>query len=110
MNPDNPVILSTSSFLSQRLESAHTGGVEVLDDTTPEVRRLILDANRRATTGERLVRATALIELARALAVGLLRGEHPHATEPEWRRLMARRFLTRDLAADVVADLDRRGL
>ena len=56
------------------------------------------------------MRATALIELTRTLAVGLLRGEHPHATEPEWRRLMARRFLTRDLAADVVADLDRRGL
>ena len=96
--------------MSRGRPSAHTGGVEVLDDTTPEVRRLILDANRRATTRERLMRATALIELTRTLAVGLLRGEHPHATEPEWRRLMARRFLTRDLAADVVADLDRRGL
>lgn len=71
---------------------------------------MILEANRRATTGERLVRTTALIELARAFAVGALRGEHPDASEPEWRRLMARRFLPHDLAAAVVADLDRRGL
>lgn len=71
---------------------------------------MILEANRRATTGERLVRATALVELTRTLAVGLLRGQHPDATEPEWRRLMARRFLPRDLADAVVADLDRRGL
>ena len=84
--------------------------MEILDDTAPEVRQMILEANRRATTGERLVRATVLIELARTLAVGLLRGQHPDATESDWRRLMARRFLTRDLADAVVADLDRRGL
>lgn len=84
--------------------------METLDDTAPEVRQLILEANRRATTGERLVRTTALIELTRVLAVGVLRGEHPAASELEWRRLMARRFLPHDLADAVVADLDRRGL
>lgn len=97
-------------YLSGQRPSAHTGAVKILDDTEPEVRRMILDANRHATTGERLERACNLTDLVRELAVGVLRSEHPDATELEWRRLLARRFLDRDLAMAVIADLDRRGL
>ena len=85
----------------------HTGSVEILDDTAPEIRARIQEANCRRTVGDRIVRTFDLVELNREMATALLRMQHPDATEPEWRRELARRFLPRDLAADVVAELDR---
>lgn len=71
---------------------------------------MMLEHNRRSTPGERLERTFNLTHLVRTIAIDFLRQQYPAATEAEWRRAMARRFLARDVADAVILDLDRRGL
>ena len=107
VNPDNPVILSIPSFLSRRVESAHTAGVEVLDDTTPEAKRVLLELTRRASMDDRLRLAFGMTDIVRRLACDEIRRSNPDATDVELRRLMALRFLEPELADAVIAYMDR---
>ncbi len=81
--------------------------MEVLDDTTPEARRVLLELTRRATMDDRLRLAFGLTDIVRRLACDEIRRSNPDASELEFRRLMALRFLEPHLAEAVIAYLDR---
>ena len=81
--------------------------MEVLDDTTPEAKRVLLELTRRASMDDRLRLAFGLTDIARRLACDEIRRANPDATEVEFRRLMARRFLEPHLAEAVIAHMDR---
>jgi len=93
--------------LSRRVESAQTAGMEVLDDTSPEARRVLIELTRRASMDDRLRNASGLTDIARRLACDEIRRSSPDATEAELRRLMGRRFLEPRLAEAVIAHVDR---
>ena len=82
--------------------------MKVLDDTEPEVRRVLLDLARRATMDERLSRAFGLTDIVRRLTHGEIRREHPDASGDEMRRLLAQRLFEPGLARAVIARLDER--
>ncbi|MGB5034976.1 MAG: hypothetical protein WBQ66_00025 [Blastocatellia bacterium] len=89
------------------MESAHTAGVEVLDDTTPEAKRVLLELTRRASMDDRLRLAFGMTDIVRRLACDEIRRSNPDATDVELRRLMALRFLEPELADAVIAYMDR---
>ncbi|MBY0507616.1 MAG: hypothetical protein K2X03_27125 [Bryobacteraceae bacterium] len=70
----------------------------MLSDTTPEADALMLQLRRQQTVGERLSASLAMSELVRSLQMGVLRAEHPQASEDEIKYLLAVQRLGQDLA------------
>ena len=81
--------------------------MEVLDDTTPEAKRVLLELTRRASMDDRLRLAFGMTDIVRRLACDEIRRSNPDATDVELRRLMALRFLEPELADAVIAYMDR---
>lgn len=81
--------------------------MDVLDDTTPEAKRVLLELTRRASMDDRLRLAFGMTDIVRRLACDEIRRSNPDASEVELRRLMARRFLDAHLAEAVIAHMDR---
>ena len=61
----------------------------MISDTTPEVERMVLALRRQQTPGQRISSALAMSELVRSVEIGLLRTQHPRASEEELRYLLA---------------------
>ena len=81
--------------------------MEVLDDTAPEAKRVLLELTRRASMDDRLRLAFGMTDIVRRLACDEIRRSNPDATDVELRRLMALRFLEPELADAVIAYMDR---
>lgn len=61
-------------------------------DTSPEAERVWLDAIRRLTPGERIVRALALSDALRSAALDMLQRQHPEWNVAECRAYLRRRW------------------
>lgn len=73
----------------------------MISDTTPEVEELVLRLRRAQTPGQRMTNALEMCELVRSLETGLLRKQHPEASEDEIRFLLAEKRYGRDVARRV---------
>jgi hypothetical protein len=60
----------------------------MISDTTPEVEAMMLALRRRQTPGQRISNALAMSELVRSVEIGVLRNQHPGASEVELRYLL----------------------
>ena len=61
-------------------------------DTSPDAERVWLDAIRRLTPGERIVRAMALSDALRGAALDMLQRQHPDWSTAECRAHLRRRW------------------
>jgi len=73
------------------------------EDTSPEMRRALLDRVRAMTPAERLARMVALNRSVEAMARTRIRMRHPEATEREVRLLLARAWLDPETLAKIAA-------
>lgn len=94
--------------MSRSSQTAHTTGVDVLDDTAPDAQRVFLELARSATTDERLRLAFGLSDLVRRLAVGQILQQNPEASATDIQRELARRLLDPRLARAVIGRIDGR--
>jgi hypothetical protein len=68
-----------------------------LEQTNPEIERLLIEGIRRMTPGEKLRRIVALNEMLDALTLAGLREQYPEADNVELRMRLASRKLPADL-------------
>jgi hypothetical protein len=82
----------------------------LVDDTDPEVERLMIEGIRRMTPAEKLQKMMALNEMLQALIMARLREQYPDASEEEYRMRLASRFLPADLMKKAFGwDVEEKG-
>lgn len=73
----------------------------MISDTTPEMEAMVLALRRKQTPGQRMESGFRMTELAQSFEIGILRKQHPEATEEEFRYLLARKRYGVELAEKV---------
>ncbi|MEO5616353.1 MAG: hypothetical protein ABIS67_01155 [Candidatus Eisenbacteria bacterium] len=79
-------------------------------DTSPEARRVVIEALRRMTPPERLAKAMEMTASLRSLARAGVQRDLPAATESERHEEFLRRWLGVPLGEVVIAERRRRSL
>ncbi len=72
-----------------------------IDDTPPEVQRILIEGYRRMSLAQKLQRMVALTQGVQQLALARIRAAHPAASEREQQLRLASLWLPADIMRDV---------